>query len=214
VKGLKKSDAGSSWWWVTGLLVCAFVLRLAPWSQVFYGGKIFLYDGDDYYHFRRIMVALANAPFLPTFDWYIGYPTGFYCPWPPLYDCMAAWIGMLAGFGGPSREFMMQLVSFIPPLGGVATLGVFYRVCRQVMSDRAALIALALASVWPMFLAYTILGRPDHHCFENFWFVTAALFVMKLFDETHRANKFFALAAGVSYGILWDYLVMLARAIS
>jgi asparagine N-glycosylation enzyme membrane subunit Stt3 len=144
------------------------------------------------------MVALANAPFLPTFDWYIGYPTGFYCPWPPLYDCMAAWIGRLAGFGGPSREFMMQLVSFIPPLGGVATLGVFYRVCRQVMSDRAALIALALASVWPMFLAYTILGRPDHHCFENFWFVTAALFVMKLFDETHRANKFFALAAGVS----------------
>ena len=165
------------------ILALAFAVRLLRWHGVFSNGTVFLYDGDDYYHLRRMMSAASNFPFLPTFDWYLGYPHGFNCPWPPLYDCVASWLGLVVGRGRPTQQLMMTCAAFFPPLAGVATLALFHRACASALNRRAALISLALASAMPLMLSYTVLGRPDHHCFENLWFLAALIFIFKLLEE-------------------------------
>jgi dolichyl-diphosphooligosaccharide--protein glycosyltransferase len=169
-------------WPAAALLALALAIRLSTWPTIFQAGKVFLLDGDDYYHLRRMMMAAADFPFLPALDRYMGFPAGSFCRWPPLYDCFVGWLGLIVGFGRSTFKSMATVAALVPPLAGVATLAIFYRVAAAVLPRRAALLSLAIAALLPLPAAYTLLGRPDHHCFENLWFMAALLCCLKLLE--------------------------------
>ncbi|MFI5362438.1 MAG: STT3 domain-containing protein [Elusimicrobiota bacterium] len=162
------------------MLVWALLIRLSPWTRVFHGGNVYFIDTDDYYHLRRMMVAAANFPKLPSFDYYLGYPGGFHANWPPLYDLFGGLMILLVGAGHVGLKTAQVTAAFIPPLAGTATLWIFYNYSAGVLERRAARLSLLFASLMPMLVFYTALGRPDHHCFENFWLLLALLFWSRL----------------------------------
>ena len=78
-----------------GLLLLALGVRvLAPQDVFLPDGSVFLAMSDTAYHARRVLVALANFPFVVHWDPYMAYPDGSPSFSPPLYDCVlaaAAW---------------------------------------------------------------------------------------------------------------------------
>jgi asparagine N-glycosylation enzyme membrane subunit Stt3 len=192
---------------VCALLAAALAVRLSSWRAIFRDGRVFFVDTDDYYHLRRIMTAAAHFPRLPAFDPYLGFPAGFHVNWPPLYDLFVGALTLVFGLGRPSLRLSATVAAFVPPLAGVATLWLFHRVVRRVAGRAAALWALGFAALLPPLVFYTMLGRPDHHCFENLWLLAALLPALSLAEgESSRpaAASFamaLALAAGVSFWI-------------
>jgi asparagine N-glycosylation enzyme membrane subunit Stt3 len=189
-----------------GLLAAALAARLLSLAAVFRQGRVFYFDTDDYYHLRRIMAAAANFPRLPSFDPYLGFPSGFRVNWPPLYDLIVGWTTRIAAGPSPSLHAAQTAAALAPPLAGVATLWLFYKVARRLCGRRAALAALAVAAVLPLLVFYTMAGRPDHHCFENFWFAAVLLGVLNLLDaggEKERAWTAVAIAASAAAGVMF-----------
>jgi asparagine N-glycosylation enzyme membrane subunit Stt3 len=180
------------------LIVAGFAARLSDWAAVFRGGRVQFLDTDDYYHLRRIMNAAASFPHLPAVDPYLGFPTAFAVNWPALYDRFVGLLTLVVGLGHPSLLLSQTVAAFVPPLAGAATLWLFWRLARRLCGEAAALWALAFASVLPLLVFYTALGRPDHHCFENFWFLARLLALARLLhapDERARRRAAAALAA-------------------
>jgi len=191
--------------WIAALLVAGLAVRLSPWAAVFREGRVFFVDTDDFYHLRRIMTAAANFPGLPMFDPYLGFPSGFPVNWPPLYDFFVGLLTLVAGLGRPSLRLSQTVAALVPPLAGVATLWLFHRAARRICGRRAALWSLAFAAVLPSLVFYTLLGRPDHHCFENFWFMAALLPILKLIagGGEEPAAAAWAAAAGAAGVLFW-----------
>ncbi len=181
------------------LTAAGLALRLASARAVFRGGNILFIDTDDYYHLRRMMTAAANFPRLPSFDSYLGFPTGFHCNWPPLYDWLAGWLMI-----GANLRTAEIIAAFIPPIAGTITLWLFYKVAVRVVERRAALWALGIAAVLPMPVFYTMLGRPDHHSPENlfFFFVLAVVLDRLKRDDKPSWRDALIPAAALSAGIL------------
>ena len=61
---------GSVWRLLVPLLLgtLAFAVRALPWPGVFGGAKVQLAEVDAWYHMRRIVYALRNAPDTLGFD--------------------------------------------------------------------------------------------------------------------------------------------------
>jgi hypothetical protein len=192
---------------VCALLAAALAIRLSSWAAIFRAGRVFFVDTDDFYHLRRIMTAAADFPRLPSFDYYLGFPAGFRVNWPPLYDLFVGALTLIFGLGRPTLRLCATVAAFVPPLAGTATLWLFHRVVRRLAGREAALWALGLAALLPPLVFYSLLGRPDHHCFENFWFLAALLPALALVDggssrpATASLAMAMALAAGVSFWI-------------
>ncbi|MBI5240717.1 MAG: hypothetical protein HY926_09610 [Elusimicrobia bacterium] len=190
-------------WTLAAILALALLIRLSTWPAIFQDGRVFFLDGDDYYHLRRMMTAAAGFPWLPAFDRYIGYPAGSYCRWPPLHDWLGALLGLILGLGRPSQRLLETVAAFLPPAAGLAALFLFYRAAAAVLSRRAALLSLAVAAVLPLPAAYTLLGRPDHHCVENLWFLAALLCCLKLLAGGGRACAWAAGTALAMGSLSW-----------
>lgn len=204
--------------WPLVLVAVGLALRLAPWRAVFRGGQVFFIDPDDYYHLRRMMTAAADFPRLPSFDAYLGFPSGFHCNWPPLYDWSVGLLTLIAGLGHPGLRLSQTVAAFVPPIAGAATLWLFYRVASRILERRAALWALAIAAALPMPAFYTALGRPDHHCVENLWFLLALLpilFVLERSDKEPSRWSILWTAALLAAGVLsWIGSVMFSAILS
>lgn len=184
------------------LLASGLLLRLSSWRSVFRDGEIFFVDTDDFYHLRRIMTAAANFPALPTFDYYLGYPEGFHCQWPPLFDWFVGGVTLAAGLGAPTLELSRIIAALAPPLAGTLALALFYAVAREILPPRGALPALAVAAVLPMPVFYTILGRPDHHCFEILWVTAGWLSVLRLLRAETEGERMSWTAAAAAASVL------------
>jgi asparagine N-glycosylation enzyme membrane subunit Stt3 len=189
-----------------GLLAAGLAARLLSLRAVFRDGRVYYFDTDDYYHLRRIMTAAAHFPRLTSFDPYLGFPSGFRVNWPPLYDLLIGCAMRAVAGPRPSLYAAQTVAALAPPLAGVATLWLFYQVARRLCGRRAALAALAVAAVLPLLVFYTMAGRPDHHCFENFWFAAVLLGVLKLLDareEKERAWRAALIAATSTAGVMF-----------
>jgi asparagine N-glycosylation enzyme membrane subunit Stt3 len=188
------------------LIAAGLAVRLSDWAAVFRGGRVLFVDTDDYYHLRRIMAAAAAFPRLPAVDAYLGFPAGFAVNWPALYDRFVGGLTLLAGLGRPDLRVSQLVAAAVPPLAGAATLWLFWRAARRLLGEAAALWSLAFAAVLPPLVFYTALGRPDHHCFENLWFLVCLLALLRLLDartEKARALSAAALAAAGAVGALF-----------
>jgi len=199
------------------LVLGGLAVRLSDWAAVFRGGRVLFLDTDDYYHLRRIMAAAQDFPRLPDFDPYLGFPRGFAVNWPALYDRFVGVLTLLVGAGRPDAATSMRVAAFVPPLAGAATLWLFWRAARRLCGEAAALWAVTFAAVLPPLVFYTALGRPDHHCFENFWLLAVLLALLRVLDardERGRARAAARLAAAGALGALfWIGAVSLASAV-
>src|SRR5512145_1801827 len=105
-----------------------FLIRLLPLRFNLLEGGLFLFNQQDhYYHLRRIAMYAANFPRIPALDYYLSYPKGAECPWPPLYDYIIALLSRLAGSAAPDMRLIEILSALFTPLLAVLCVFPLYR---------------------------------------------------------------------------------------
>lgn len=147
-------------------VVLAIGIRMLPWSQVFTPlGVRFGPDGDAYYHALRARI-LVQEHRVVWRDPGLSYPEGADVPWPPLLDLLIAVPSWLAGGSVPSTGTVERVAAVLPVV--LAALGVLAAtlLAREVLGRRGAVAAGLLLAVVPVHVAYTGVGRPDHHVLE------------------------------------------------
>ena len=163
------------------LVLLAFQVRCLFDNEVFYDGGVHFLDGDSCYHMRRVDFCLRDFPRLPGFDAYMGYPDGALCPWPPLFDLIAASVfkALLFLTNRAVEEAPRLAVYFNPVLGSLALIPL-YLFTRRVFSPAAGLIACAVLAVLSGHIHYSRLGNFDHHEALSFFallFMTALAYL-------------------------------------
>ena len=103
-------------------------------------------EPDAWYHLRRIVYAVRNAPETLRFDPFLNFPHGAEAIWPPLFDAAIATI--LRPFVGIGDDFtsvdlakIEQTVVWLPPILGAATVWVLYRWMRRHFGFGPAVVA-------------------------------------------------------------------------
>ncbi len=151
-----------------GLAVLAFGMRALSWRTVFVGDGVHLPEPDAWYHLRRIVYAVRNAPETLSFDPFLNFPHGAEAIWPPLFDVAIATI--LRPFVGIGDDFtsvdlakIEQTVVWLPPILGAATVWVLYRWMRRHFGFGPAVVAGAALGVLSGSVAYARVGLVDHH---------------------------------------------------
>ncbi|MFP6624914.1 MAG: STT3 domain-containing protein [Myxococcota bacterium] len=154
---------GSVWRLLVPLLLgtLAFAVRALPWPGVFGGAKVQLAEVDAWYHMRRIVYALRNAPDTLGFDPFLNFPDGGRAIWPSFLDTLTARVvGAWVGTDAAAAE---RMVAWLPPLLGALTVVVFYGWMRRHFGFAPALIGAAFLSVLSGSSWYARVGLVDHH---------------------------------------------------
>jgi dolichyl-diphosphooligosaccharide--protein glycosyltransferase len=155
--GLRKGAA------LTVVFLLAVALRLLPWPMVFTpDGMVVAGGADEFYHLRRIELAVEHFPEVSRFDGYVAYPEGAQVVWPPAWDfALAAATRVLVGAG--DREGMERVAAWAPPVVAGLTAVIVFLIAGVHFGRRAAWVAgLALAAL-PAHFVQSILGKLDHH---------------------------------------------------
>lgn len=147
------------------MFVAALAPRASTWQSTFARPVVLLEEVDAYYHLRRIELALANDLVPPAVDTYNNHPVGARVDWPPGFDI--------------SFALSWHLLSKLTPLEvspaavgavGVAVLGSLAAATAAVLAARwglaAALAAGLSVALSPAAVAYSRVGRLDHHAVE------------------------------------------------
>jgi dolichyl-diphosphooligosaccharide--protein glycosyltransferase len=152
------------------------------------------FQGDGWYHLRRLDWLLANFPHSLTFDPYVGQ----FVPLPPLFDLLVAAIVTLAGFpeaGSRTAEVMAALAPAV--MGALVAVPAFGQ-ARLLFDEKAATWAAFLAVLLPgPFLIRSLAGVTDHHVAEVL-FSSLTLFVVT--RAFLRDDRWTPVAAGLSLG--------------
>jgi asparagine N-glycosylation enzyme membrane subunit Stt3 len=180
----------------------AFLLRLLTWKTSIAGfGKEFAFvQPDAFYHFRRAMIWAINFPKMPTLDYYMAYPYGAECPWPPLYDWFIALMANIITLGNPTQKVVGLIIALLPPV--LAALCVFptYKIVKLIFNnERIAIFSAFFAITMPGMLGYSHVASGDHHVAETFlclWFFYYGVLSVKKSIEG-LDNKKEALTAGL-----------------
>lgn len=193
----------------------AFLLRVVPsWSRAWAGGRFHFDQADGYYHLRRVFLLLAQGPAGATVDRYMAFPDGAECPWPPLYDGLAAAIAWFAGLGDPAPQAVEGAVAFLPPLFGAFTVVPVYLFCRRLAGIAAGRVAAAFLVAAPFHFAYSTIGSGDHHAADVFWFSSVLVLLLSAIEsEAGGARDRRAAVAGLAFGssiLVWQGSVLYA----
>lgn len=165
--------------------ISSFLIRLLPWHNTIFGfGKeIIFIQPDAFYHLRRATIWANNFPKMPTLDFYMAYPYGAECPWPPLYDWFIAAFSFVITLGNPTKQVLGLTTALLPPI--LAALCVFpvYKIVKLIWNnERLALFSAFFAVIMPGMLGYSHVGSGDHHIAETFlslWFFYYAILAVK-----------------------------------
>jgi dolichyl-diphosphooligosaccharide--protein glycosyltransferase len=193
---------------LTVILGVGFFLRFTHgfFRHIMYG--ITFITPDPYYHVRRIVLTAQHFPHLPSFDYYLSYPVGTHCIWPPLYDFLCACIAYVIGFGNPSVQLIEFVAAVYPILFGLAVVLLTYVIGRNVFNEYVGIIAAAIVSFVPASVIFSNFGFTDHHIAESF---SLLLIFYCFLRERDDVLKF--VIAGVSIGIallFWQGSILFA----
>jgi hypothetical protein len=149
-----------------GVFLAAIAPRLSTWAGTFRGPLVFLEEVDAWYHLRRIELALANGVRLPAVDTYNNYPSSTAVDWPPGFDVLFALAWHLL-----SKVTPVTLTPAAVGAVGVAILGSLAAAALAITAASRwglwASLAAGLAVAWsPAAVAYSRVGRLDHHAIE------------------------------------------------
>jgi len=194
-----------------------FLVAMAPrsstWSGTFRGPLVLLEEVDAYYHLRRIELALANDLVVPAVDTYNNHPFGAPVDWPPGFDVLLALTWHLLSQVTPDSVSPAAVGAV-----GVAVLGSLAAAVAAVLAARwsvwAGLVA-GLAVAWsPAAVAYSRIGRLDHHAIEPLWLVVfCAVYAWSRRRPSRRraAVLGFSLAMGTAF---WPGLAFYAAVLA
>jgi len=157
---------------------------------------------------RRILLTVQNFPNLPTFDYYLSYPTGAYCIWSPLYDFLCASLAYIIGLGNPSVKLVEFVAALYPILFALLVIVLTYFIGKKVFNEYVGIIAAAILSFLPANVILSNFGFTDHHIAESFSLLLIFYFMLQEKDDL---KKFILL--GISVGIallLWQGSILFA----
>jgi dolichyl-diphosphooligosaccharide--protein glycosyltransferase len=163
-------------------------LRLLPMEQLTTGPYQKIIFMDPWYSLRQIEVIAANFPGYPWFDPMNGFPTGKGIDWGPLYPTFSALIVVL--LGASTRNDIMAVASWIPPLLSLTMIPVMYYTGRLVLNKKAGVIAACLISVIAgEYLYRSFYGYLDHHFMEVLLSSLFLLFYLALLRMAGTDNE-------------------------
>ncbi len=153
-------------WPLWGAALSCIVLRLANWPSAFVGGRLFPFDSDPAYHFRRIQLLIHHFPHIPVQDPLLAYPLAGQVQWPPLFDLLCAALFPISSFfSSDPKVFEIVLGAFIPVLAAVSVF-MTYAVTAKLFNPRAGTIAAWIVALTPAHIFISMFGRVDHHVLE------------------------------------------------
>lgn len=121
------------------------------------------FQGDGWYHLRRLDWLLANFPRSLTFDPYAGQ----FVPLPPLFDLLVAAVVSLGGFPEAGSRRAEVMAALAPAVMGALVALPAYGHARLLFDRKSALWAAFLAVLLPgPFLIRSLAGVTDHHVAE------------------------------------------------
>ena len=186
--------------------VAALAPRFAVLPHVFTARGLIFPESDPFYHARRILLTLQHFPSVNQFDGYANFPEGARIYWPVGFDLgMAALGAAFAGLGdgdGALRACAVA-VPFLALLGIAATglLG------RRLGGPVAGLAAAAMLAIDPQEVAYSIVGRVDHHVLEPFFLAATLLaFLRAAAAEDPRARDRWAVLCGAVMALAFWFI--------
>ncbi|MEM7409356.1 MAG: STT3 domain-containing protein [Myxococcota bacterium] len=146
---------------MAGAAALAALLRLLPGSSVFTSEGALLWDGDSYYHMRRVAHALQHFPDFLFFDPYLDYPRGTEPHWPPGFDWTLA--AILRPFVGDDVAAAERWAAVVPVVFASLAVVALAFVGRRLAGPTAGVAAAFGLAVLPASYSYTRLGFFDHH---------------------------------------------------
>ena len=170
---------------LAGVLALGLVIRLLPLLYTIVDGRIILMGPDSYYHMRRIVYTIFHFPIPNFFDTYVNYPNGYYIGWPPLYDIISAAASLLLGLGHPDALTTEIASSMVSVLMGIAAIALTYYVVKDIISEKAALIAALLMAIMPAAVFRSLFSVVGHHELE----VLGSLAIFLLFTRAVSSAK-------------------------
>lgn len=162
-----------------------------------------LFTPDPFYHARRVLITLNNFPNLPVFDYYISYPTGNHCIWPPLFDFLAACISWVVFFGKPNIIQTEWMCATMPVFWGILVVLLVYLLGQRLFDTKIGLLAAFIATILPVTSFFTRFGYFDHHISETFGLILIVYFLVG--NSSYNFLKYIKL--GIAFGIsllLWQ----------
>jgi asparagine N-glycosylation enzyme membrane subunit Stt3 len=183
-----------------GVFAAALAPRLSTWSGTFRGPLVLLEEVDAWYHLRRIELALANNFSIPGIDTYVNHPFGARIDWAPGFDLLFAFVYHLL-----SKMTTAPLTPAAVGAAGVAVLGSLAALAAALIARRWgawAMVAAGLAIAWsPAAVAYSRVGRLDHHAIEPLWLLAmCGTFAWSRARPSHRR------AAGLGVRFQYEFL--------
>jgi dolichyl-diphosphooligosaccharide--protein glycosyltransferase len=190
------------------ILLMGFALRFFPELGKKIENGILFVTPDPFYHTRRVEVMLNNLPKIPNFDYYISYPDGAYCIWPPLYDGINALIIWLLSMGKPTTGQIEWLCALYPIFYGLIVVVFVYLVGKTIFDEKIGLLASFFSAIFPGLLAWSQLGYNDHHIAEAFSLIL--IFYVLIQNTTYYKRALF-LGLSMSFALLtWQGSILFA----
>jgi len=190
------------------ILVIAFIIRFFPNFLNHINLGITFISPDPYYHARRILLTAQNFPHLPIFDYYLSYPTGAYCIWPPLFDFLCASIVYVVGLGNPSVGLIEFIAALYPIFFVFLVIVLTYLIGKEIFNEYVGIIAAAILSFLPASTRVSEFGYTDHHIAEAFSLLLMCYLTLKVKDNL-KSFLWLGLSIGMAL-LFWQGSIVFA----
>jgi len=150
---------------------------------VFLGGDTLPLDTDSHYHLRRALLTLANFPRVPLRDPWMNWPEGAVPTWGPGFDQLLALPPWLLGAAGDASR-AARIIAWVPPALGVIAVLLAMRIARAMEPEPEARTGVGvsaglLAAALPIAALTSMVGRTDHHAFEDLTTLVVAAWLLR-----------------------------------
>lgn len=148
------------------LFAAGVALRLIPWENFITRDGVYLLEADNYEHLRKVKIVLANFPWFPSYDYYMGFPVGTGNITNPFFDLVLAFVirPVLVVYNG--MYAVDKLMAILPPFAGMLTVFPFFLWARESFGQGRAFIASVVLVLMPAHIYTTMVGRPDNELAE------------------------------------------------
>jgi asparagine N-glycosylation enzyme membrane subunit Stt3 len=144
------------------LFLAAIGVRMLAWHSVFQQSGVYPNGNDAYYHLQRIRYSVEHFPEILRFDPLMNFPAGAQSIWPPTFDWLiAALLRVLPGIDQPGQ--LDRYAVCIPPIIGVLTVLLVYRLGLRFFSRTVGVVAALSMAILPAHSLYSRVGAVDHH---------------------------------------------------
>ncbi|MGQ9844004.1 MAG: STT3 domain-containing protein [Spirochaetota bacterium] len=158
---------------------------------------------DPFYHAHRVLITANNFPHVPSFDYYISYPDGAYCIWPPLFDFLPAFLIYIISAGKPNINQIEMVCGIYPVVWGLLVIFLTYKIAKGLLDRTTASISAFILAISPITSIYARFGYFDHHIAEVFGLLLIFYFLIKPDSNSYVKWLGLGLAFGVSL-LLWQ----------